>query len=631
MLQNIRDNFTGKFAIGLIGLIAVSFVFWGVSSPFIGGGYAAKVDGVEISLAQLEQDYRRQLAQYVEQFGELPESFRRPLRERVLDNLVRNTVVDIHVVGEGFRISDETVTTSIQRTADFQVDGAFSKERYFELLADNGLVPAQYEARQRRAMQQSQLQRSIAATAFVTPGEYRRYLNLMGEQRRVTLATFDSAAISEAIEISEEEIVAFYDARPGEFTLPETADIEYIEIRRDVLNQQVEISEEALANYYEVSKNRYLQDEQRRARHILIPFGDDEDAAQKQAEALTARIRAGESFEDLARQYSQDGGTSAQGGDLGLILESQMPGELGDAIFSMFEGDIEGPVKTDFGFHVVRLDEILERGPAPLADVRSELEIELRDSEVDTLYRDVERDLSNALFDATELATMAEAVGLEVKAVERFPRIGGEPFGSNQAAIDAIFDDRVLHDGEISEIIELDANRSAVFKVSNYYPATRQTIEEVRELIQGAVRTEKTGNIVSGKVDQLLAALADDANFEEAATEVEATVTPSALVTRQSESPDQAILIAVFNARKPTPDKPTTGTAISRAGAYAVYSVSAVIPGRPETIPLAERDAAKVALAQQSGIEDYNAFVSQLEQDAAVVISDDALARQDLF
>ena len=167
--------------------------------------------------------------------------------------------------------------------------------------------------------------------------------------------------------------------------------------------------------------------------------------------------------------------------------------------------------------------------------------------------------------------------------------------------------------------------------MSNFYPATRQTIEEVRELIQGAVRTEKTRTIVSGKVDQLLAALADGANFEEAATEVEATVTPSALVTRQSENPAQAILIAVFNARKPTPDKPTTGTAISRAGVYAVYSVSAVIPGRPETIPLAERDAAKVALAQQSGIEDYNAFVSQLEQDAAVVISDDALARQDLF
>ncbi|MFQ5983521.1 MAG: SurA N-terminal domain-containing protein, partial [Woeseiaceae bacterium] len=506
MLQNIRDKFTGKFALVLIGVIAVSFVFWGVSSPFIGSGYAAKVDGVEISLVELEQEYRNQLAQYTEQFGELPESFRQPLRQRVLGSLVRNTVVDVHVADAGFRISDEFVTRAIQRMPDFQVDGVFSKDVYYNLLANNGLSPAQYEARQRRAMRQNQLQRSVAATAFVTPAEYRRFLNLTGEQRRITLAMLDPAAIADDIQVTDEEIVAFYDDRPGEFTTPESADVEYIEIRRDVLAQQVEISEAALLAYYEDSKNRYLQDEQRRARHILIPFDDDEDKAEEQAKALTARARAGEPFEDLAREYSKDGGTSAQGGDLGLIMQSQMPGELGDAIFSMFEGDIEGPVRTDFGYHVVRVDEILERGPMPLTDVRAELENELRDSETDGLYRDLERDLSDALFDATELAPMAEAVGLEVRTVEQFPRIGGEPFGSNQAAIDAIFDDRVLHDGEISEIVELDANRSAIFKVSNHYEAARQPIEDVRELIVGALRAEKARNIVSGKVDQLLAA-----------------------------------------------------------------------------------------------------------------------------
>lgn len=631
MLQQIRDNFTGKFAIGLIAVIAVSFVFWGASSPFIGSGYAAKVGDVEVSMGQLEQEYRRQLAQYTEQFGELPESFRQPLRERVLDSLVRNTIIDVHVADAGFRISDEFVTTAVQRTSDFQVDGVFSKDLYYDLLANNGLVPAQYEARQRRAMRAGQLQRSIAATAFVTPAEYRRFLNLMGEQRRVALAVFDPSAISDDIEITEEEIVAFYDDRPGEFTTPETADVEYIEIRRDVLSQQVEVSEEALLEYYEDAKSRYLQDEQRRARHILILFEDDEDAAQEQARALTARVRAGEPFEDLARQYSKDGGTSAQGGDLGLVMQSQMPGELGDAIFSMLEGDIEGPVKTDFGFHVVRLDEVLERGPMPLAQVRYELENELRDREVDFLYRDVERKLSDSLFDATELSALAEVAGLEVKSVERFPRIGGEPFGTNQAAIDAIFDDSILSDGEISEIVELDANRSAIFKVSRHYEATRQPIDEVRELIVGALRSEKSRNIVLGKTDQLLAVLADGADFEEAATEAGAVFTPQALVTRQSESPDQAILVEVFNARKPAPDKPTTGTAITRTGSYAVFSISAVIPGRPDSIPLAERDSAKTALAQQSGVEDYTAFVSQLEQSAKVTISDDALTQPEIF
>ncbi len=631
MLQDIRDKLLGKFAIGLIGLIAVSFVFWGVSSPFIGSGYAAKVEGVEISLTQLETEYRRQLNQYTEQFGELPDSFRRPLRRRVLEGLVRNTVVDAHVVNEGFRISDDLVTELIQRTPDFQVDGIFSKDLYYDLLVGNGLAPATYEARQRRAMRQNQLERGIAATAFVTPAEYRRFLNLMGEQRRLSLATFDPSAISEDIEVTEDEIVAFYDDRPGEFTTPAAADVEYIEIRRDVLAERVEVSEEALLDYYEETKSRYLQDEQRRARHILIPFGDDEDAAEEQAKALIIRVRAGEPFEDLARTYSKDGGTSEQGGDLGLIMQSQMPGELGDTIFSMVEGDIEGPVRTDFGFHVVRLDEILERGPMPLASVRFELENELRDNEVDALYREVERKISDALFDLTEMASVAEVVGLEVLSIERFARIGGEPFGANQAAIEAIFDDRVLHDGEISEIIELDANRSAVFKVSTYYEATRQPIEDVRELIVGALKATKGRDIVLGKTDQLLAALADGADFDEAASAAGGAVAPPTLVGRQSQNPDQAILVQVFNARKPKPDQPTTGLAITRTGVYAVYSISDVIPGRPESIPRAERDAGKTSLTQQSGNADYMAFVSQLEADADVAIIESALEQPDFF
>ena len=631
MLQDIRDKLLGKFAIGLIGLIAVSFVFWGVSSPFIGAPYAAKVGGVEISLTQLDTEYRRQLSQYTEQFGELPESFRRPLRERVLDSIVRDTVVDLHVVEEGFRITDEYVTAAIQRTPDFQIDGIFSKDLYYDLLAGNGLLPAEYEARQRRAIRQSQLQRSIAATAFVTPAEYRRYLNLYGEQRLMSLATFDPTANADEIDVSDDEVLAFYEDRPGEFTTPEAADVEYIEVRRDQLSLRVEITEQAVLDYYEEAKNRYLQDEQRQARHILIPFGDDEDAAEEQAKALTARIRAGEPFEDLARTHSKDGGTSANGGDLGLIMQSQMPGELGDAIFSMVEGDIEGPVKTDFGFHVVRLDQILERGPMPLAEVRNELENELRNSQSEAIFKDVEATISDALFDATGLEEIAQSVGLEVKTAERFSRIGGEPFGNNQAAIDAIFDERILREGEISEIIELDANRSAVFKVSNHYEATRQAIEDVRELIVGALKSEKGRNIASGKADELLAALNDGTDFAEAAAAVGGEVTASTLVVRQSESPDQAILVDVFNAKKPVGGQPTIGSVITRTGQYAVYSVESVFPGQPETIPLSERDAGKTSLTQQSGADDYNAFVSQLERDTDVVVRDDALEEQDFF
>jgi peptidyl-prolyl cis-trans isomerase D len=188
-----------------------------------------------------------------------------------------------------------------------------------------------------------------------------------------------------------------------------------------------------------------------------------------------------------------------------------------------------------------------------------------------------------------------------------------------------------LQGDDISEIVELDANRSVVFKVTQHYEATREPIEDVRELIVGALKAEKGRNIASGQTDQLLAALADGADFEEAATAAGAEYSPPALVARQSEKPDQAILVEVFNAKKPTPDQPTVGSAITRTGEYAVYSISEVIPGRPESIPLAERDAGKTSLTQQSGIEDYTAYVSQLEKDADIAVNDEALEEQDFF
>ena len=161
------------------------------------------------------------------------------------------------------------------------------------------------------------------------------------------------------------------------------------------MRNQVQITEEQLREYYAQSTNRYLQDESRQARHILIPFGEDRGAAEEQAGALVERARAGEPFEDLARQYSADSSTAEQGGTLDTTLKSQMPEALGNAIFSMDRGEIAGPVESEFGFHVVRLDSIQAGGPLPLEQVRAELENELRDIEADEAFQDLQRSLES--------------------------------------------------------------------------------------------------------------------------------------------------------------------------------------------------------------------------------------------
>lgn len=630
MLQKIREKFTGTFALVILALIGIPFVFFGINYDFTGSSFAAKVDGEEISAAYFEQQYRAELAQRPE-FANLSAAQRQQLRRSLLERLVRDQLVRNYLGEHGYRIGDKQLTGLIQREQAFQVDGKFDRDTYVDYLAVRGREPREFEEAQRQFMREFQLRSAIMASAVVTPSEYRRYLNLAAEQRLVTLATLDENVVADEIEITDEQIQAFYDSNPTMFQLPESADVQYIRISRQDVADGIEIDEARLAQYYEDEKYRYLQDEQRQARHILIQFGDDEDAARTQAEDILMRIRSGDSFEQQAKEFSMDGGTAAQGGDLGVLTESQLPDALGAAIFGMEEGDLQGPVRSDFGFHIIRLDDILERGPLPLDQVRGELLSELQGREADSLYLDLERRLSDALFDLSDMQAIAEAVDAEVQTIEGFTRDGAAPFGANQAAIDAVFSDAVLTGEQISEVIELDADSAAIFRVTKYNEAQRQPLEEVRDEIEAQVRSQQAETLLAQRAEQILEAIDSGEDFGTAAEAAGATVSEPTLLTRQDTETDQLVVFEVFAAPKPTQDSPVTGRVRGLDGTYTVYSLEAVLPGRPESIPLAQRDAGKAQLAQESGVGDYLAFVQSLYSDAEVVINQDALEEQDLL
>jgi len=630
MLTKIREKFTGKLAVAVLAIIFVPFLFFGVSAPLTGSQIAATVDGSEIGAMQFEQAYRDQLNANPS-WAQFPDEIRVQIRQSILDSLIRERVVDLYLVEDGYQVSDALLAAWLQRVPDFQLDGVFDMDTYRNWLLTRGLDPEQFEVSQRISLRSDQLRRAIGGTSLITPADYRRFLNLVAEQRLVSLATFDIESAMAEVEVNDEMVTAFYDSNDTLFLTEESADVAFIEVRRDEISGNIEIPEEELLEYYEDNQDRYLQDEQRQARHILILNGDDEDAAEAEAAALLARIQAGESFEELAAEHSDDGGTASRGGDLGVLTRSQLPGELGGAVFSMDTGQVDGPIKSDFGFHVVRLDEILEQGPLPLDQVRGELLTELRDREAEDAFLELERQVSDALFDAPDIESIAAATGLEVKTVEGFTRAGGEPIGSNQAAIDAVFDARVLYDGEISEVVELDANRSAVFTVTAHYEASRQPLEDVREDIIAALQSQEAQTIIFNRAEQLLVALNNGEDFGAASEAAGATVSAPTLLTRQNTETDQAVLAQVFTAKKPAQGSPVTGSVSNSLGGITVYSLDAVIAGRPESIPLADRDAGRLELAQQAGSSDYLAFVQALYEKADIVISQDALAEQELF
>ncbi|MEM9208328.1 MAG: peptidyl-prolyl cis-trans isomerase, partial [Pseudomonadota bacterium] len=354
-------------------------------------------------------------------------------------------------------------------------------------------------------------------------------------------------------------------------------------------------------------------------------------AAEQEAAAITARVQAGEPFDDLARQYSQDSTTAQRGGDLGLLLETQLPEGLGDAVFAMEAGDVQGPVRSDFGFHVVRLDDIVTGGALPLDQVRNELISELSLDRAEATYIARERELSDALFDATDMAALAETAGLELKSASGFTRSGGEPFGANQAAIDAIFDPIVLDERQISDIVELDANRAVVVAVTQYNEAAREPLENVRAQIENQLKAERAFADANGLVVQIEAALNGGSTVADAVADLESVVTRTLVFDRQATDVDQQLATAIFNEKKPVPGQPRVGTVVTADSKYVVYSLTGVAPGRPESIPLADRDQGKLQLALQSGAQDLNSLVSDLEASAEIVKSEDVLAQQTLF
>ena len=631
MLQNIRERFTGRFALVVLALICLPFLFFGVPNDFIATEDVASVDDTNISQPYFENQYQNEMLRYDSEGIEIPDEARIFVRQNVLNNIINEVLTLQFIEDNGIDISDDFIARVIQSSPEFMIDGQFSKDRYYTWLNERVIEPSIFEENQRVNIRKGQLERGIRATSFVTPSEYRRYLNLIGEQRNVTIAEIDLSVLADPINLEEEDIQEYYSSRSNEFLQPESIDFSYIELRKDQLNNNLDITDDEILQYYNDSGQRFAQDERRQASHILILFGEDETLALQRASETLERINNGESFSDLVLSISDDEGSKQSDGDLGMLPRSQLPGALGDAIFSMAEGEISEVVRTDFGFHIVRLDRVESDGKVPLELVESELRQELILQKAGQNFTDQERALSDALFDADNLSQLADNIGLEVITEESFSGQGGGSFGSNQIVIDAVFDAHRDNNYELSDILEIDANRSIVFQIEGYNEAKVRPLGDVRDTIVAdmkLVSAEVLANDIATRLENLLI---KGESIQEVANELSSVTTVNKLMNRASEDDDFMLQASVFGEKRSKDGVPRIGTVIMSNGNYAVFSVTGSIYGIPESIPQNERDDARELLNQRSGLSDYSAFISELERRADITKNDEIISSSSLF
>lgn len=372
MLTVFRGTFGRIAAIAILGLIALTFVFFGIDFTLTGTTFAAKVNGENIPILDFDRELQYQQAQYQQLYRiELDDDLRRELRRNVVDRLIRTEAMRQRIESAGYRISDARLSRHIRTIEAFQVGGEFSVDVYRAALANQGYAPAGFEVVQRRQLALLELQSGIASSAFLTPAEFRRYIELYAERREIAYAMFRVDDFLDQVEIDAAAIAAHYDANAALYMSEETVDFEYIEVDQATIAAGVEISDEDIAQFYEDDRARFQTEEERRVRHILVNVEDEQYAqAETEAAGILARIQAGEDFGELATELSDDAGTRAQAGELGWIGRGLLVGPFEDTLYSMEIGEVAGPVETEFGYHLLMLEEVRAGQIQPLEAVR---------------------------------------------------------------------------------------------------------------------------------------------------------------------------------------------------------------------------------------------------------------------
>ena len=497
MLQAIRDKVTGWIAYGIIFLISIPFALWGVNS-YLGGGEAASaatVNGEEISLRELDQayaNYRQRMAQLFG--GSIPESFgtESMLRQQVLGQLIEEFALRQYIEKQRYRIADGDLNRIIRGMDVFQRDGQFDSDIYQSQLRSLGYSPLGFEQELRRNGSMEQFQNGIRNTAFTIPAIEKQFANLNNQSRKIRALTYQ--ADTTAIQASDDEIEQHYESHPDRYRSQEKVTIDFIELSLDIVKQGIEVNEDDVYARYQENREVYTSAEVREASHILIKVGNDADsaAALSRIGEIRQRIVNGESFADLARELSDDPGSAPDGGSLGEIERGVMVQTFEAALYSMQIDQLSEPVKTGFGWHLIKLHSISGGETQSFESLKSDLTDEIKTELVEGQLFDLVENLANLAYEQSDsLQPAAEQLDLTVQTSDWFDRFTGSGIAAEQKIRQAAFSAEVLQRGLNSEAIELDNDRVVFIRLNQRQAAAPQPLEQVRSTIKAAITREK--------------------------------------------------------------------------------------------------------------------------------------------
>ncbi|MCL1042164.1 peptidylprolyl isomerase [Shewanella marisflavi] len=618
MLEKIREGSQGVIAKGILVLVILSFAFTGVSS-YLGSSSepsAATVNGEEISKSALEQAYQSERARLEQQLGEMydalasNESYLASVKQSVLDRLIADKLVDQAAAELGLTVSDQQIKTAIMNEPAFQTDGQFDNDRYLALIRQLGYQANSFRDMMRADMTRRQLVVSVVGSEFVLPGEAEYLAKLQGQTRDIRYQVVDAEPLLAGVTVSDEEANTYYQQNQMQFVRPETISLDYIELSADMLASSVQITDEEAKTYYDENKAQYLQPEKRLAGHILISLGDDDDAAEAKAEAVLAKLKAGEDFAELAKSDSDDSFSGEQGGQLDWFEQGVMEAPFDETLFGLEKGQYSDVVKTSFGYHIIKLLDLQPASTSAYEDVKDKIIAQLQQDKAVNEYYSLQQRLSDVSYEVPDtLSEAAKEVGVAVKTSPVFTRDNApEPLNSPDV-LKAAFSNTVLLDGMNSDVIELGNNHVVVVRVKTHTEAGTMEFADVKANILERLKQDKANDLARDKAQEIMAAIKGGDISEEMITRTQ--------LSRGEQGIDTSIVSKAFEMAQPSGDLVVDTAAL--ADGYAVVILDKV--NQPEQVDANLVTALKQRLNSQYSENDYRSLIAALKSEAEVVYS----------
>ena len=616
MLDSFRTNMKGM-AIGITVVIGAIFAFSGTGTLFLSGSGADAaliVNDSTITELQVVRAISSQKQRILNENEGLDASLLDDdlLRPNVVDQLIGRELLAQASQRQRMGVSEQTINDYILASEAFQSDGRFDQNRYRFALQQQGYTSASFKAMLSNDMRVQQLINGITDTVFATDLELSALASVTEQKRDFYYLRLPVAPIQESVVLSDEQISDYYQANLASYQTDAQVVVDYIELSPAQLVDPTLVTSGQIATRFEEELLTLDLAESRQVAHILL-----EDASNELVAEIQGKIIAGETFGELAREYSDDFASAESEGDLGYTAGDTFPEAFESALAILNLGEVSPPVTTDAGIHFIKLLDI-QQATYLLTDESPRIERELmREATTDQLIAKLEL-LKELSFNAESLTEVAEDVGLELNTSDAFSRFGGQGVTGIAKVSAAAFSDEVIKDKYASEVLDLGNDRYVVLKLNQYIDVRQKEMSEVRESVVVSLTASESAKRLADLGSELLAEIVAGSSVESVAKARKLEWQVGKSVNRRGIDVNAEVRSIVFNFPLPGAESVIDGFYLSN-GDYVVAELTKVVSGDLSSLSQAEIGSLAAATRSMNASRDMLAYQDTLREKAEIV------------